>query len=492
MNLIKELFSIIKSLTKKEKLRFTELAEQSGSKKKKRYYMLYLLLESQDNFDEIAVENFYHSYTKKQFSDDKQYLQEQLVNLLKMRLASEIPKVDVIDNLSNAQILLKAGAYGLAKKSIDTAYNIAQKNNYVIYQYKALEDKMSLLGLLNASNSEYLKISEELGLLLVKMKQVQQISNFTIRLSEYTQAYASTQKKKFKELCHKLLDEWNSISNHDTMDKSAYILELNFLVGLYSGCEEFESALELIEKGLSIIAEDRDKHYMTAFLTLTWVTNGVTISLRVQDTSRANIFYEKLSKIENSEYVKLNETLDIEFKKVKTRLKIEILFASMDFQGIIDREKEITLFSKIQTSFTEDFLPSVSQLAWSYFFLKDYRKAYNFILQNLPLNAVKETYINNLNYYVLKALIELETEDYINANNTIRNLTRLIKKSSPLAKEDALIYKFLSSIYSYRNLKGSLLKVKKATSDIGTLTPIFLIQCLMIYIELNIKKVQDD
>jgi len=492
MNLIKELFFIIKSLTKKEKVRFSELSEQSGGKKNKRYYQLYLLLERLENFDELVVENFYQSYSKKQLTDDKQYLQEQLVNLLKMRLDSEIPEVEVVNNISNAQVFLKVGAYGLAKKSIDTAYDIAQKNNHIIYQYKALEEKMSLLGLLNAKNEEYLKISEELGDLLMKMKHIQQISNFTIRLRGYTQAYANTQKIKFKELCHQLKDEWNSITQLDVMDKTTHLLEMNFLVGLYSGCEELENALEIIEKGLSIMAEDIDKQYMAAFLTLTWVTNGVTMSLRVPDTLRANSFFEKLDILGNSEYVKLNETLALELKKVKTRLRIEILFASLDFQGITERAEEITLFSRIQTSFTENNLPTLSRLVWSYLFLRSHRKAYNFILQNLPLNEVKESYIYNLNYYVLKALIELETEDYISANNTIRNLTRLIKKSATTLKEDTLIYKFLTAVYSYRNLKGSILKLQKAANDLNTLPPNFLTQCLLIYIDINIKKVQDE
>lgn len=470
MNLSLELYKVIQSLDKKQKQRFTQLTSMQGNADQKRYYYLYKLLEGQKEFSEDLLKDIFLSkYTAKQYIDDKQYLTNQLLMLLHLAPNAEDKERNCLYSLSHIPLLLKAGAFGLAKNEIGKALSLAQQQNMFAYEYKALEHRHTLLTIKSAGMEELLLVNEQIAHVIEKMKRVNLIARYTIKVRWLKQKFIHTNLNRYRVECAALLHEWLSIEKQPLDDKVIFISESNLLIALYAAANKNEEAVEVIKESVKLVKADLGKEQLAPYLYLAWVTNAITLTLALNKVSDSSRILKELEAFSSAAWLKTNASLLDEWQATALRLRVEILFYQRKYKDIVLLQNRIKETGAKQSMFSDNRLPLITKLAWSYLQLNDKSTAYTFCLQYLAVPEVKENYSYNLMYYCIKALVEVSDKEFITADNTLRSLNRLIRRNSNDLANDNLIKNSIYACAAYLNTGRRLKQLEKQLVRLGSL-----------------------
>ena len=461
MKILNEIHSIIHSLNKKEKQLFTQLAGLSGDRLDKRYYKLFQVLAEMPTFDEnLLNETFLTKLSAKQIAEDKQYLTEKLIIVLNLRDKSTNKKIQISKHLSKAFLLKNYNAYHLALRELDKGLELAHEENALSFIYIMTEFKYSILGTIN-KDVDFKETNLELEKTLEKMQRVHLIAKYTIKLRELI-----LRKNKYKESNNKidieaLIAEWEELNlkplHNDTID----FMELNLKTGFYMSSENYLLALENAERGVEIIEKDIHKEHIACFTILTYFSNIIRFSLKLNDERKARFYLKKSYDLIELVKIHKNENLNKEVKFNSLQLKLEIEFFMRNYHIVAEEKNNILLVFKDYSQFIRHRLHSAIRVAWSLVYLKEFKNAYLFTQQELTIKDTKENYEFNLSYYCIKSVIEIITGDFLTAENTLRNLTRFIRQNSADLEPDVNIYKLLNAYLSFKVGKGSKLKIER-------------------------------
>ena len=135
----KELFGLVKSMTKAEKRNFNLYAKRIGGDENMKFLQLFEAIDKQKNEDEEAIFKGLGKIGKQQFSNLKRHLYKQIVTSLRLIHIKKDTSIEVREHIDFAKILYGKGLFPQSLKILTRAKRIAETNDLDLLILEILE-----------------------------------------------------------------------------------------------------------------------------------------------------------------------------------------------------------------------------------------------------------------------------------------------------------------------------------------------------------------
>lgn len=463
MELLQQVFDLVKTFNNSERNNFLTYANLKGKSDIKDYVKLFHLLDEQKELVSSTIKDQYQLNGKlNQLSNDLNYLEEQLLNSFLLYKNDQLYKIEVFNNIKIIEVLIVKKCYKIALKIINkTIEKLEQNDNspvlIVLYEYKNfcnfyikkennLQTKEILKKLVDISYEIYIqrKIyynAFEFGQSKIeydKLKSVENLKELNIHYKNWNQL--------FKSIDRKLLDEEILLFN-------------KVLAEYYFSINNYIKALKYIKQTILIVEKDINTEIQAFWLYIKILFDAFDTCCLANKKIIAKIYIIKAENYAKLPIIKNDKNHLNELNKFILKLKIQYLYYFNDYLMLNDYAVRIPEIESKTNNFGINSLEiSKLQIAIAFVLNNQLDKAYDITISLNSSDLVNEKNTYKITTLLIKILFEINNKQFNVADYSIKNLYRYIQQHSQDKTIDKLIYKAVTILFKQKsnNQKVSL------------------------------------
>lgn len=463
-----DVFLLVKSLSKSERIYFKKYAFMQKSANSKAYFLMFDLLAQQEIYDEKAIkEKLKHTPLYNNFSVAKNYLYQLILDLAVQFDKNKI-SVKLEQDLMKLNFLIRRNLESQAKEHIKNIKKIIFK--YELFEYYNvlynIEFGLQKYNLDDAANIKLLALEKE-------MVDNKLYHHFKIDYDKYqvwinrfhnTQVFLRTEKQ-IEETKLLLIDSMDNMNEH-LMLKSVvqlYQIKIFTLMGLDEASihEAYDTSIKL----LHLLEKQRNKLQINALFYIVVFKNIIRTIGMVQDyTYFHDVVKEIRLLLQHIEHERSKNEMEFEF--IITELNIH--YHNKNLKAVKENLKNINPFiDNVYKDNIHTLVLVYFDLALFHFYTDDFEQALNYV--NLIFNQKNIETKQTIKSYteILRLLILIESDTFLTSENYYYNLKKKIYRDGCLFKCENAILNFIEE-YIYTNEKKILVLAKhqKIINDI--------------------------
>ena len=470
MNPSRNLFLLIKSLSKSEKRHFKlSSSQQAGDKT---YLKLFDALDKQENFDEVAIKKqFRREAFIKHFTSIKGYLYSQILHSMRAYRSEKPIETQLREALTDIKFLYDKGLFTQCDKIILKAKKIAVTHeNYtclIDLLFWELES-MRVQGLIYISRRENIfnQLSEGVN-------HIETISKYhlqSIRIYDTVKQVGYTRNKKNYEVIIKQLDKPLFSKNKDKIPYQALYHYYNCRMGISNSLMENKKTFYYLNKLKQHIEThpqqmtENPKKYLNILSNYTIGQQGLNMFNAIPKT------IEQMRQINTSD---LNLKKEIFYKSNNKELSL--------FINTGEFSKGVQLISKVGTemeSYPNDYLKHHLNFtfAYVYFGACEYSKCKIYL--NKLINESTPNVRNDIQCMarIISLIVHYETQNHELLEYVLKSVYRFLNKKENLYKFEISIINFFEKkiqaavsmaekAQAFNKLKKEINNILKDTSE---------------------------
>ena len=465
MSQLKQLYKLIHSLSKGEKKQFTQQVQKHQFKQDKYFYTLYKILESETNFQEELIINCFKKETKKSdLTDDKNYLQDQLLNAISINSTENNVELYILQLLLKIRSLENKGQYELALKYIKQAIKLCEETENFVLLLRCLNIEQSFYPYLHENTDNTILAQQKYDETLAVLVRMNQLDKMVLAISKiYERDNKSGNTENLNEITS-LLQQLPAIETLQFNREKSNYHQINFAV-FYKNKDYIKSyfhlatSLELMQKNYYFIYEDK-------WMYLTSQINAAHNAFKNEDSAKIELHFNQIDILINHSLFNKNDSFIIEAKKLKYTHQLIIYLFQKNYNKILSLEKVVVaIFSQAETStyFTKPRNMNVC-FAIANTALGNYAKAYEWALEEVKIPNSRDYEIYTLICYYIKLIYFIENEMIANFDSEYLSATRYIRGKKNFEVTDKKLLKLLDTIKIKNNNSTNKLYIQKNSS----------------------------
>lgn len=469
-----DLFKLIKSLTKAEKIHFKKFSKRHILGEGNKYVKLFDVIDKQEKkYDESKVkESFKGDRFVNQIHVAKNYLSEIILRSLSDQYSEKEIDFTLFEQLKKIRILIDKNLPGSALKQIRKTKKLAEEN----YNYSALNYLYEFECLITARKYTIEAYKELKKLVNIKNENLNQLSN-------------TSQYKSYNLILNLISARWSYSKNKDDLKAIKEILEIP-LIKNEDLAKGFSSKYELYGIKLRayrfLIEDDKSLYYRKKVVELmeeypetidkyperyiARIHDLIIFILGTENTKPGNISVEEY-------FIKLKNYMDIILKSNKSettkslswqayyQLRIGYYYSTLkkdEFNEIMKTVRsEITIYQKsLRLRYLFDFY---LYIIVAYFEFEEYEQSLTWLtkyINHKDAQKYEELYNTMLMFSII---LHYELGNYEFAESLLNKTKRYYKKKEKLYETEKVLLSYLRSLLSANT--DSPKKIFKDLSD---------------------------
>lgn len=250
----KELFNLIKSLTKAEKRNFRLYANRNYSQSQLKFIELFEILDRAEHYNEAQIEKKL-GLTKGKISNLKRHLYTQILSSLRVITSSKKPNMAAREMVDYAYILYYKSFYLEAIKVLEKAKRLAEKYN--MYHMHSIilefEKRIESRHITRSGLEKAYALKEESELVNHKLSTAIRLSNLRIDLNARYIQFGHCKSQEEKNTLHSFFTEAISDFDEDSLGLIERIYLYQSYVWYYYMRIDFENCLTYAQKWLAVL-----------------------------------------------------------------------------------------------------------------------------------------------------------------------------------------------------------------------------------------------
>lgn len=457
MELLKQVYSLIRTLDQQEKNLFVALSSIKGSAASKEYFALYEFLDKQQVLDPLAVEQRYVSKGgSKQQSNDLQYLLEQLIASMQFSKASSSLKVNMYASITAIENLIEKEQYELALREIKLAIKNCENQDLIPALLILQEYKNFCNFFLDGTNSA------ATGKTLKEMLD-QSFELFVSKKSMYLAFQFGKCKQSFDHsheaiYLNQMLGFYNQFSKlMKSIERPLSANEL-LLYGKikyeFAFCEKkYEKALKNIYPLLDIVSNDIADNIQAFWVYLSFNWSGFNAACKAAKKSVARSFISKSESYLKVALIKNSSEYSRELKKFVLRQKIQWIYYFEDYSMLRDYAIAIDDQAYSSSDFSiNSLLQSRIQICICHCMSGQVQEAYEIMRKLAVADKLNHSFELMMTYHIVKILYEIDQKQFDVCDYSLNNFKRYINTHTKNLQQDIGIYKDLLLLFNKRSV----------------------------------------
>lgn len=469
MKATKDLYSLIKSLSKTEKSYFKKFAVRHNDEHNNAFLKLFDAFdrkkEAYEYTEDDIKEKFRNERFVKQLPVIKNYLYGTILKSLNLYYTEEKTDIRINSVINSANILFQKELLGQSLKMLEKARKIALENEMDVKLLEVIHLERKVLRInqsLNQVTDELQRNYEEERELLRKLENISSYRKLYDRFIIFASGYGITKNKEtqqelFDILYDPLLKDYANAKYTQTQIMYHHMRSL-----IYRFLADLETSTYHLTQVLSIIdnTENGKKRFPTDYLQSK--QNLISQSVAFSNFAQADAVSEELLKEQND----LIKDMPLKVRKfLISRTYVIIACYNMykgEFEQNIPLMRELTALTE-NNRFRDEEVVSNYVCAVNYFALGNLHKSLEtlnkiFNSKDFPLRADIQSSSRVFNLILHYELGNTESLEYF-----IKSTYRYLRKNKNLLKVETLILKFIKDlvkVQSQKHLKELLLEKK--------------------------------
>lgn len=460
----RNLYELIKSLTKSEKRYFKVQISGSGNGDDKKIIQLFDEINNQDEFDEEKILERNMGFKKEQLSNLKAYLYQKILQSIRQYNASKIPEIRIREQIDYAHILFNKRNYDQGLECLKNAKKLAQEFDQLELLLDIINmEKSAIMPTIDNSNNvaKIDKIIAEVEQINSKINKINSFSNLAIKLNSlYTKSgYIKDENEllTIKELFYTHLPFYKE--SELSLSEKIHLYKLHIGFNFY--IQDFESGyifskklVETLENSPSYLKKDL-ANYTKSLNTL------LAAQYKLSKYKEFILTFDKFKKLLASQTGEINENLKITFEKYYYTHEINRYFMLGEFNAGINNlldDKENRLINLVKILDKHSQLIFQYKIACMYVGASDYRNALKWL--NEIINISEDSLREDIHCFtrMLNLICHYELGNFDVINYYIRSTYRFLLKKDDLHQFQKSILNFLRTLTRIPNKEELKLK----------------------------------
>lgn len=460
----RNLYELIKSLTKSEKRYFKVQISGSGNGDDKKIIQLFDEINNQDEFDEEKILERNIGFKKEQLSNLKAYLYQKILQSIRQYNASKIPEIRIREQIDYAHILFNKRNYDQGLECLKNAKKLAQEFDQLELLLDIINmEKSAIMPTIDNSNNvaKIDKIIAEVEQINSKINKINSFSNLAIKLNSlYTKSgYIKDENEllTIKELFYTHLPFYKE--SELSLSEKIHLYKLHIGFNFY--IQDFESGY-IFSKKLVETLENSPSYLKKDLANYTKSLNTLLAAQYKLSKYKEFIFtFDKFKKLLASQTGEINENLKITFEKYYYTHEINRYFMLGEFNAGINNlldDKENRLINLVKILDKHSQLIFQYKIACMYVGASDYRNALKWL--NEIINISEDSLREDIHCFtrMLNLICHYELGNFDVINYYIRSTYRFLLKKDDLHQFQKSILNFLRTLTRIPNKEELKLK----------------------------------
>ncbi len=467
----KELFNLIKSLTKAEKRNFRLYANRNYSQSQLKFIELFEILDKAEAYDEKQIQKNLGGFSKAKLSNLKRHLYTQILSSLRVITSSRKPNMEAREMIDFAYILYYKSFYLEALKIIEKAKRLIEKYDFYHMHITILEFEKRIQSrhITRSGSEKAYALMEESDVVNKKLTAAVHLSNLRVDLNTRYIQFGHCKSDEEREALHTFFIE----ATKDVDEEGLGVIEKTYLyqshVWYYYMLIDFKNCFKYAEKWVKelegapeMIEKDVDLYFRAYHYIL-----SASYHLRWKD--KFNDTLEKVEEFRKTNYKSFNDlTKIISFQYVHiSRLNNVIIHGNFDKgQAVISRSlKRINRYKGSLDA--HRILVFYFKFAWIYFGDENYSKSIQYLNRIINNELAKLRVDLQVYARIMFLMCHYELENYEVFKYSIQNFKPYAKKvASTYPIQEVLQAMFIKiaakPLVSHKpTLKEALLQLKE-------------------------------
>ena len=305
MSQLKLLHKLIHSLNKGEKKLFTQQADKHQFKQEKYFYVLYKILENENIFNEDIISNSYKKETNKSdFTDEKNYLQEQLLNTISNNTIENNIEVYILQLIVKIRSLENKGHIELALKCIRQAIKLCEETENFILLLRCLNIEQSFYPYLHENTEKTIHAQIKYNDTLETLIRINLLDKTILNISKI---YEEENKIGTNESNDKLIELLNQLPREESYlfnrEKANYH-QIKFAV--YYKTQDYKSSYSHITNTIKYMNKNLYYIYEDKWMYITALINAAHNALKLDLNEDIDIYFNQIDELIINELFKQN------------------------------------------------------------------------------------------------------------------------------------------------------------------------------------------
>jgi hypothetical protein len=477
MKATKDLFNLIKSLSKTEKSYFKKFAVRHNDENNNAFLRLFDAFdrkkETYEYTEDDIKERFKNERFVKQLPVIKNYLYSTILKSLNLYYMEEKTDIRLNNVINSANILFQKELLGQSLKMLEKARKIALENELDVKLLEVIQLERKVLRInqsLNQVTDELNRSYEEEEELLRKLENIRRYRKLYDRFIIFASGYGVTKNKETQQELIDILNDplLQDYSNAKYTQTQILYHSMRSLISRF--LSDTEAATRHVLEVLKIIdsTENGKQKFLADYLQSK--QNLISQSVGLSNFAQADAVSEELL-AEQNELVK-DQPLKVK-NFLLSRTYIIIACYNMykgEFEQNIPIIRDVTLLTE-NNRFRDEEIVSNYVAAVNYFALGDFQKSLEtlnkiFNSRDFPLRKDIQSSSRVFNLILHYELGNTESLEYF-----IKSTYRYLRKNKNLLKLEMLILKFIKDlvkVQSQKHLKELLMEKKAELEGIFT------------------------
>ena len=449
----RDLFGLVKSLTKADKRNFKLYAKRVQSDDQMKFIQLFDVLDKMSVLDEDKVIDRLPGINKGQLSNLKRHLYKQILTSLRLINISRIKSIEVREHIDFAHVLYSKGLFLQSLKILQRTKKMAIKAELElevlqIIEFQKLIESRHITNTGPVKNSAIVAEAKER---LDKVKIATLLSNLRVRLHSYyiTNSHVKNEGEK-NEIVQFLNSNMPTFEEQD-LGEFERIYMYQSMVWYYYILLDFDSCYVYAHKWINIFNQNPALKHVDTDLYMRGYHYALTAAYNLQDLDKLTTDYTTLQTFRKSNYTKFNENSKI-FSFLYThwaRLNIHFLAGTFE-EGLMELPNTQRRINRWKNTIAPHrLMVFYYKMAWMHLGANQPGKAVNYT--NKIINADHSDFREDIQTYsrllYLMAHYDLDNIDLMPyLVNTVESFYTKIKSKNKLQTNTIQFFKKVSTV----------------------------------------------
>lgn len=446
------LYELINSMSKSEKRYFKLFASRHTIGEENNYIRLFDFIESQNEFNDDAIySNFKGEAFLNKFSITKNRLYEQVMRSLGSYHSNSSSEAQIYRQLHGAEILYNKGLYEHAKRQLNSAEKLAEKNGHTVLLQEIANHQKVLIetqGYKNHTELDLKKINQKDREDQLKSNYYNELWYLKSQLFTYMNSKGKSRSENDINYFKSIYKSYKALEKPNTLGFELSYLTNHFESAYYFAVLDMVKSLEALEKNLKLLKDTPKAIISSPNKYFSLLSNIIHLESAKGNYKQVHEYINELKTFTTKYKITTNEDLDIKlFSSINsTQLMVHIQRADFDKAVALEPivEEGFRLYGEAITPLRKAYLSF--NLAVAHFGVDDYNRSLFWV--NTILNDTKLDQKEDIIAFaqILNLIIHFELNHDQLLPYALKSTMRFLKKRNRSYRFETVFLKHIRKI----------------------------------------------